>query len=480
MSADSKPSIEQVWQVFAEIEARENLVAWKIGSIYLWPLLRGMLIREVTEQLWIFERRPELAKPNFAAGSTVATFVPADYAVVPFTRRNAAGLDPFSTFIVDSLKAHGHNPLILGMGPEDLGSGRPQVEVLEQEFAARYRRIAMLRVAPTLHASHRAKYARVIGFIETSLAEAAAAVGIDAKTITGPYRNFPRWLLVQFAAQRMGWKKFFSSAKVRKVFIVNAWKRALIAGAQAAGVTVVEPQHGAISGIHPYLSWAGQESVAYQPDEFLEWGAYWGDVADLPRATKRKVIGAPEFITEAIERAGELAKAGEAHQPNTVLVASQAHASQAIVEFLLQAAAANPDRIFTLKQHPQEAPADFGPNAPSNLILADPNANTLDLMARSEVVLGVYTTALFEALALGCKVGVLGFSGWQHIRGLVEHGDATLIESQDELLTFLAASAAGGDSAATPVTGDTAPRADYYYAAPASEAELWAAIKIAE
>ena len=426
-------------------------------------------MREVTEQLGIFERRPANSPAaQDVEREAVATFLPADYAVVPFTRRNAAGLDPFSTFIVDSLEAHGHKPLILGMGPEDLGSGRPQVEALEQEFTARYRRIAMILVAPTLRKSHREKYARVIKHIETELATAASELGIDPATITGPYRHFPRWMLVQFVAQRLGWKNFFATARVRKVFIVNAWKRALIAGAQAAGVTVVEPQHGAISGIHPYLSWAGQESVAYQPDEFLEWGQYWGDVADLPANTKRKIIGSPEFIVDAVERERELAKIGEAHHPGTVLIASQAHATQAIVAFLLEAAAANPDLLFTLKQHPQEAPAEFGPKAPANLQLADPAEKTLELMAMSEFVLGVYTTALFEALALGCKVGVLGFSGWQHIRGLVDHGDATLIQNQDELQTFLANAKAAPE------------RADYYYAQPASEAELWAAIKIAE
>jgi hypothetical protein len=461
------PSIERIWGIIADVEARENLVTWKIGSIYLWPLLRGMLMREVAEQLGIFERRPAVAPVKANGSETLAAFAPADYAVVPFTRRDANGLDPFSGFIVDSLRAHGHQPLILGMGPEDAGSGRPQVEALEQEFTARYRRQALLLVAPTLRKSHREKYARVIAHIESELSGVAAGLGIAVTEITGPYRHFPRWLLVQFAAQRMGWKKFFNAAKVRKLFIVNAWKRGLIAGAQAAGVTVVEPQHGAISGIHPYLSWAGQTEVAYQPDEFLEWGQYWGDVADLPGATERKIIGAPDFITDAIARVADLAKAGEAHQPKTVLIASQAHATMAITEFSVTAAAANPDFVFTLKRHPQEAPADFGSNAPANLMLADPTDNTLDLMARSEFVLGVYTTALFEALTLGCKVGVLEFSGWQHIGGLVKRGDATLIENQDALTHFLA----------TATTAEN--HSDYYYAQPASEAELWAAIKIA-
>ena len=94
-------------------------------------------------------------------------------------------------------------------------------------------------------------------------------------------------------------------------------------------------------------------------------------------------------------------------------------------------------------------------------------------MARSEFVLGVYTTALFEAFALGCKVGVLAFSGWQHIRALVERGDATLISDLAELDKFLKSNS-GKD-----VSADRT-RADFYYAKPASEAELWAAIKIAE
>jgi hypothetical protein len=172
-----------------------------------------------------------------------------------------------------------------------------------------------------------------------------------------------------------------------------------------------------------------------------------------------------------------------------VLIASQAHATQAIAEFLVIAASANPDCVFTLKQHPQEAPVNFGPNAPANLVLADPAANTLDLLARSEFVLGVYTTALFEAFALGCKVGVLAFSGWQHIRGLVESGDAQLIENQNELTGFLAGSNTSGSNLADANLADAnladanpalASGADYYYAQPVSEVDLWAAIKIAQ
>jgi hypothetical protein len=486
LSRKSKLTIEHLWSVFAEIEARENLVSWQVGSIFIWPLIRASLMREVAEKLGVFEVRPPQAKvPDVSAADIM--FAPASYAVVPFVRRNSAGLDPFSTYIVASLVAHGEKPMILGMGPDDLGSGRPQVEQLEREFLSRYRNLAKLVVAPTLRRAHSAKYARVIKHIETSLADNAERAGVTLSSVTGPYRTFPRWLLVDFWAQQRGWKKFFKAAGVRKVFIVNAWKRAMISGAQAAGATVVEPMHGAISDIHPYLTWADQDWVAYQPDELLEWGAYWGEIAGLPTATKRKVIGAPDAVVEAIKLERELADAERAHLTNTVFIASQAHATKKITKFLLAAAAAHPTFFFTLKQHPQEAPIDFeavarnafrkgklaSPRVPSNLMLADPRANTLEMMARSEFVLGVYTTALFEAFALGCKVGVLAFSGWHHIRALVERGDATLIHDLAELDEYLKA------NSAKDVSG-LRERASYYYAKPASEAELWAALKIAE
>jgi hypothetical protein len=486
LSRKSKLTIEHLWSVFAQIEAKENLVSWQVGSIFIWPLIRASLMREVAEKLGVFEVRPPQAKVADSPAADI-TFAPSNYAVVPFVRRNSAGLDPFSTYIVDALVAHDEKPLILGMGPDDVGSGRPQVEQLEREFLSRYRNLAKLVVAPTLRKAHADKYARVISHIEGSLAVNAERAGVTLTSITGPYRAFPRWLLVDFWAQQRGWKKFFKDAGVRKVFVVNAWKRAMISGAQAAGATVVEPMHGAISDIHPYLTWPGQDWVAYQPDELLEWGAYWGEIAALPAATKRKVVGAPAAVDEAVARERELAEIDQAHQTNTVFIASQAHATKKITKFLLAAAAAHPTFFFTLKQHPQEAPVDFeavarsafrkgklaSSRVPSNLLLADPKLNTLEAMARSEFVLGVYTTALFEAFALGCKVGVLAFSGWHHIRALVERGDATLINDLAELDEFLKANS-GHD-----VSGRRE-RAEYYYAKPASEADLWAAIKIAE
>ena len=188
LSRKSKLTIERLWSVFAEIEARENLVSWQVGSIFIWPLIRASLMREVAEKLNVFEvRPPQAAVADVPAADIV--FAPSNYAVVPFVRRNSAGLDPFSTYIVDSLVAHGEKPLILGMGPDDVGSSRPQVEQLEREFTARYGLLAKVLVAPTLRSAHTAKYARVIQHLEDALHVARAVHRLLPPSCSGAARS---------------------------------------------------------------------------------------------------------------------------------------------------------------------------------------------------------------------------------------------------------------------------------------------------
>ena len=102
------------------------------------------------------------------------------------------------------------------------------------------------------------------------------------------------------------------------------------------------------------------------------------------------------------------------------------------------------------------------------------NASLMPWLAATALMHSVAVLAARDALRTWTiMLGVLAFSGWHHIRALVERGDATLISNLAELDKFLKLNS-GKD-----VSADRT-RADYYYAKPASEAELWAAIKIAE
>ena len=454
MKSNSQLTVDDIWNAFVAVEKDEQLVDFRVGKIYFWPLLRDRLMRDVAETLGVFEKREDPENVAQLAGDNqiLAPFTKSEVAIVPFLRRDENGAEPFSDFIVKALRGEGIEPLIFGMGKEDLGSGRPQIEVLEREFLRRYRNRAKLVVGPTIRRSHRDHYAKVLSALAFEL------TGDGSALVTSRYQSFPRWLLVDFYAQRLGFKKFFKSAKVKTLVVVNAWKRALIAGAQEAGVWVIEPQHGLLSPKLPLLSWPGEDIVDYLPNQLLLWGSYWGQIMDAPTSIERTVIGAPTKLAD-------LQAQSIAHKPGTVLIVSQVQQTSKILDLAIRAAVANPELKFVLKPHPQEKPVTMGDissrvsQMPENLQFANPNSSALPMLARAEYVVGVHSMALIEALALGAKVLAIKLPGFENIQPFVNRGDIALVDSDSNLTNELALSR-------------VAPRANEYFAQSVSAKQL--------
>jgi hypothetical protein len=444
-------TIEKLWQALEDIERREGLLDWKVGDVYLWPLVRMRLYREVAEAAGIFESLPD--RPEVTAGNISHIANRFDFGVVPFLRRDALGNDRFSAPLAEALPAD--STLVFGMGEHDAASGRPQIELLEREFLKRYRVMAKLLVLPTLRRKHALRWARVIAFLES-----------EFNIRLSSNRGFPRWLLVNFVAQRYGFARLFRSLGLKKLFVVNAWKRAMIAGAQRAGVWVVEPQHGLLSDMHPLLSFTGRESVAYLPNELLVWGDYWAENAALPSGVRTTVIGAPAALTKARELTTE-------RQPGTILFVSQAQHTTRLFEVALHVADANPQHRVTVKPHPQEDREQFdehlaalGRSKPANLHFAERDAAAINLIAASEYVVGVYSMALVEAVALGAKVVAAQLPGWENLKSIEKRGDLVFADPNED--PALAAALKAAKPASDP---------EFYFAPPVSTEALTRILK---
>lgn len=435
-------TVERLWTALETIERRESLLDWKVGNVFLWPLVRMRLYREVAEAAGIFESLPE--RPEVATGSLAGSHGGFDFGVVPFLRRDALGQDRFTQPLIEALPANA--TVVFGMGEHDTGSGRPQIELLEREFLKRYRALAKLLVLPTLRPWHARRWARVIAYLEGEF-------GIRLSS----NRSFPRWLLVNFVAQRYGYFRLFRSLGLKKLFVVNAWKRAMIAGAKKAGVWVVEPQHGLLSDMHPLLSFAERTNVAYLPDELLVWGEYWAQNSALPRSVRTTVIGAPAALATARGLTSE-------RQHGTILFVSQAQHTTRLFDVALHVADANPNMRITVKPHPQEDNAQFvaylsglGRAKPANLHFADRDSAAINLIAQSEFVVGVYSMALVEAVALGAKVVAVQLPGWENLKSIEQRGDLVFADPNEDPVIAKAL------AAAKPATDPT-----YYFAQPVS------------
>ena len=400
-------NLEQIWSALRKVEKTEDLAHWRVGDVYLWQVIRERLFTHIAEQTGLYLPVPE--KPPIKPAKQ-ASLQAAQVAIMPFVRRDLDGLDPFT----EPFAKAADSALVFGIGSEDEGSGKPQFEQLDAMLLAQYRNRAKFRAMFWLKKNHNQKWARVIASLETDL-----SVNLDK------YRKFPRWLLADFVARRIGWAKLFKLAETELLLIANAWQLPLVAAAKQVGVRVVEIQHGLISAYHPRLSWPDLKaddpaSGAYLADEFWQWGDYWGFASDLPGAVELHTIGAPANITAALER--------ETKKQPQLLVIGQPQVSQSLVEFARFVAAKYPKLPVTLKPHPQEdmrqisEAVDALGAKPANLTIADSHSNTIELIETSEYVIGVYSTAMFEAVALGCKVGVLKLAGYNHITPLIHAG----------------------------------------------------------
>jgi hypothetical protein len=71
--------------------------------------------------------------------------------------------------------------------------------------------------------------------------------------------------------------------------------------------------------------------------------------------------------------------------------------------------------------------------SPSNMTLMQNERSSLEVIAESEVAVGVFSTALIEAAGLGTKVAILRLPGWQHLAPMVEGGYASAFDTAAEL-----------------------------------------------
>lgn len=400
-------NLEQIWSALRKVEKAEDLAEWRVGDIYLWQVIRERMFTHLAEQSGLYLPVPE--KPPIKPAKQ-ASLQAAPLAIMPFVRRDAQGRDPFTEPFIKAAD----DVLVFAIGSEDEGSSKPQYEQLDAMLLAQYRLRAKLKVVFWQGKKHKQKWQRVIASLEADL-----GVNLDK------YRKYPRWLLVDFLARQIGWTKLFKLAETEVLLIANAWQLWLVAAAKAAGVRVIEIQHGLISAYHPRLSWPdfkgdSAASGAYLADEFWQWGDYWGFASDLPANVELHTIGAPENITAAIAR--------ETKKQQQLLVIGQPQVSQSLIEFARFVAAKYPKLPVVLKPHPQEnlqqieTAVDALGEHPANLTISPVDANTIELIEESEYVVGVYSTAMFEAVALGCKVGVLKLAGYNHITPLINSG----------------------------------------------------------
>jgi len=262
--------------------------------------------------------------------------------------------------------------------------------------AAAYARLARTRTSSGEVRRHVAEFARLLDDRITS-------GDIDAITASAHYSaSIARHLESQFS-------RLLDRVDPRVVLMEDAsygGRSALVALMKSRGIHVVEPQHGWIGPTHGAYNFGAAmrapELFATLPDEVLTFGEYWS--AGTRHPAVMTPIGKPH-----LEAMSALAPRWDDRAREVLLVSSVASPEEA-TDFALALRAALPaEWAVRFRPHPIERPtldARYGRMLAQPGIVLDDHGDVYESLALARGVVGVASTVLFEALAMGCRVFV--------------------------------------------------------------------------
>jgi hypothetical protein len=202
---------------------------------------------------------------------------------------------------------------------------------------------------------------------------------------------------------------------------------ALTAAARKRGLPVRELQHGTFS--HYHLGYAypnrNRPPPAF-PDELQVWSQAWKARLPFGKAFANITVKQPSWLAE------RKAKYANVPRRRRALVISQGLLGDRIAEALENVLPRLEAFEIRYKLHPGEI-SRYRSYPHLSALTATGRVTVLEAcdlaeeFAAADLVVGVYSTAVYEAMELGCRVFLFDLPGVENLADLVENGEATLL-----------------------------------------------------
>ena len=419
-------NFEEFWKRFTELEAKHDLLSDKIAGQNLYALRRVKFFYSVAVALGIYsDPHPAGSKPSAKpkpVSLDFSTVSETPTVVIPF-RRLVGGVDPYSQTISETLTHSGQTPKILEWD---------WISRVQHAARTKARNSVLGKVGRRVTRSGiETKWLKLVSLFETEF-----QVKLDSLSL-------PKALLLNLEADVAVFTEFFKRAKVKDLYLVDAYSNQWITvAAHAAGARVHEIQHGFVNEFHPAYSYPlGSPKLDHTPDELLVWGNFWAQGVSLPNGMNVRVSGASRQFNEARAQLAKLVR-----DEKQVLFTSQGAVSVELQKAAVTAAASLPDFKVVYRLHPNEDLASYPTeNLPSNFSYSHQTPVFLELLAQSAYLVGAFSTTLYEGMALGAKVLVLPLPGFENMNRAIKQGDVTVITDIGRIGEFIRAAKAASN-----------------------------------
>lgn len=422
---------------FEQLETRLDLPSWKIRGVFVWKLLRFWLFSEYRVRLgineeahpqkkklkpskfkWLVEFRETLTSRN----PLLSTPAGKQRVVITHTRKT-----PHDGRRVDILSypvwrdSHGDTAVVL-----DRRESADDHLVSEAWSYEALKRVAWInsKLVPTDLSAYDYE---LIDEIEQFL-----AAGDPVASFSVEYRV--KKAVASFVATRTLLGRFLRRVQPKFLYLVVGYgNEAAIAAAQDNRIPAVEFQHGTIGRGHLGYDFDGWTHVPYFPDRILAFGPDWYKSFGFPENCQIDPIG-----NRALERALSCVGLENKRNQKQLLVLSQGNFTRELLPEAANFAFYRPDWRVIIRPHPSEDEKTVDnvmrASAKTNNWLVDRTASLYEQARQSSVVFGVNSTALVEALMLGCRVAVLSTDrAANYLNTLVRNKDAQTVADGEEL-----------------------------------------------
>lgn len=224
------------------------------------------------------------------------------------------------------------------------------------------------------------------------------------------------------------------------LLVVSYVSEAIIAAARNNQVNVIEFQHGVIGPLHLGYHFPNNEKVPYFPDEIYLFGEFWGNATALPKSVKKVYYGYPylkEYISNHLNEIDQKVE-------KEVVVISQGTIGKELSEVVFDLATRLPDYTFNYKLHPGEFgrwkkdyPKLVELEKLPNVQVFEGEKNLYDLFASSSFVIGVYSTAIYEAIAFKARPIILKLPGYEYMTELETQFNVPILDTFEAVKNYI-------------------------------------------
>lgn len=452
-----KWTFKSLADAFFDIEHRFNLLEEKIFDVYFWKLIRFNLFSEIT----IKTKLHKTGHPGAYKNASVLKKIVLELNSAKRKLQKYIGHSPFSGNMTADIILFPHSRKVLVEGIQtDIYSAAYEKKwqeekksyiVVDREYQGKFlypkRENVFYDSIQVLFIKRKLKKEGALegcptpaqkDFLE-NIRKEFARVDSELDNLGNLRNTVIIKEINRFKVEYDHYTRLLRKRSPKEIYLLVSYisrNHALIKAARDLGIRTVEIQHGTITMQHTGYSFPNAEKVPYFPDELHIWGQYWADITPLPlKKENLRVTGFPYFAKK-IKHHTRISE-------KEVLFISQATIAPHLINLAISLAHKAPQYRIKYRFHPSEYPhrgtlyphLTDAMNTTNNFVIAD-NASE-DIYAsfsQAAFVVGVYSTALIEAVALGCRMILINLPGVEYYKYLTDNNIVPLSECKTESL----------------------------------------------